>query len=174
MIVRKRRAGCFAGSFFCYQHGCGSVYLCRMLQVPVINRSAFPLPAYATDHAAGMDLKAHLEAPIALGPLERTLIPTGIYIALPQGYEAQVRPMSGLAIRHGITLLNSPGTIDADYRGEIKVVVVNLSNEHFTIEPGERIAQLVVARYETIAWEVVEQLSETPRGTGGFGSTGKQ
>lgn len=149
-------------------------YLCPMLPVPVINRSAFPLPEYATTHAAGLDLKANLSAPVTIGSLERTLVPTGIYIALPEGYEAQVRPRSGLAIRHGITLLNSPGTIDADYRGEIKVIVVNISKEPFTIQPGERIAQLVVARYETIVWQPVEQLSDTFRGDGGFGSTGKQ
>lgn len=141
--------------------------------IPIINRSPFPLPEYATEHAAGMDLRAHLEAPLTLSSLERQLIPTGIYIALPEGYEAQVRPRSGLAIKHGITLLNSPGTIDADYRGEIKVIVVNLSNEPYTIQPGERIAQLVVARYERAVWQESDSLEATDRGEGGFGSSGK-
>ncbi|HAE34360.1 MAG TPA: dUTP diphosphatase [Bacteroidetes bacterium] len=144
-----------------------------MLRVPVINRSSFPLPAYATEHAAGLDLRAELKEAVSLGSLERQLIPTGIYIALPEGYEAQVRPRSGLAIKHGITMLNSPGTIDADYRGEIKVIVVNLSKEPFTIQPGERIAQLVVAQYARISWQETEDLDETERGAGGFGSTGK-
>ncbi|HAE12631.1 MAG: dUTP diphosphatase [Chitinophagales bacterium] len=144
-----------------------------MLRVPVINRSSFPLPAYATEHAAGLDLRAELKEAVTLGSLERQLIPTGIYIALPEGYEAQVRPRSGLAIKHGITMLNSPGTIDADYRGEIKVIVVNLSKEPFTIQPGERIAQLVVAQYARISWQETEDLDETERGAGGFGSTGK-
>ncbi|HPE98439.1 MAG: dUTP diphosphatase [Chitinophagales bacterium] len=144
-----------------------------MLRVPVINRSSFPLPAYATEHAAGLDLRAELKEAVILGSLERQLIPTGIYIALPEGYEAQVRPRSGLAIKHGITMLNSPGTIDADYRGEIKVIVVNLSKEPFTIQPGERIAQLVVAQYARISWQETEDLDETERGAGGFGSTGK-
>lgn len=141
--------------------------------IPIINHSPFPLPEYATEHAAGMDLRAHLEAPLTLSSLERQLIPTGIYIALPEGYEAQVRPRSGLAIKHGITLLNSPGTIDADYRGEIKVIVVNLSNEPYTIQPGERIAQLVVARYERAVWQESDSLEATDRGEGGFGSSGK-
>jgi dUTP pyrophosphatase len=145
-----------------------------ILTVPVINHSRHPLPEYQTTHAAGLDLRADLpNGPVALGPLERQLIPTGLSLALPVGYEAQVRPRSGLAYKHGIGIVNSPGTIDADYRGEIKVLLVNLSNEPFVVQDGERIAQLVVARHETIAWQPVEQLSETERGAGGYGSTGK-
>ena len=131
------------------------------------------MPAYATALSAGMDLRACLEAPVTLGPLERTLVPTGLYIALPAGFEAQVRPRSGLAAKHGITVLNTPGTIDADYRGEIKVILVNLSNTPFEIVPGERIAQLVVARHERVEWEETGTLDETERGAGGFGSTGR-
>ena len=145
-----------------------------MLEIPVINHSRHPLPAYQTAHAAGLDLCADLPAgPITLGSLERHLIPTGLSLALPIGYEAQVRPRSGLALKHGIGIVNSPGTIDADYRGEIKVLLVNLSHEPFTVQDGERIAQLVIARHETIKWQLVEQLTETERGTGGYGSTGK-
>jgi dUTP pyrophosphatase len=145
-----------------------------MLTIPVINSSRHPLPAYQTAHAAGLDLRADLPAgPITLGSLERVLVPTGLSLALPVGYEAQVRPRSGLAYKHGIGIVNSPGTIDADYRGEIKVLLVNLSNEPFTVHDGERIAQLVVARHETIAWQPVEELGETARGAGGYGSTGK-
>jgi len=145
-----------------------------MLSIPVINQSRHALPQYQTAHAAGLDLRADLPGgSITLGPLERHLIPTGLSLALPEGYEAQVRPRSGLAYKHGIGIVNSPGTIDADYRGEIKVLLVNLSNEPFVVQDGERIAQLVVARYETIMWQPVEQLSETERGTGGYGSTGK-
>jgi len=145
-----------------------------MLSIPVINQSRHALPQYQTAHAAGLDLRADLPGgSITLGPLERHLIPTGLSLALPEGYEAQVRPRSGLAYKHGIGIVNSPGTIDADYRGEIKVLLVNLSNEPFVVQDGERIAQLVVARYETITWQPVEQLSETERGTGGYGSTGK-
>lgn len=145
-----------------------------MLTVPVINSSRHPLPEYQTAHSAGLDLRADLAAgPITLGPLERQLVPTGLSIALPVGYEAQVRPRSGLAYKHGIGIVNSPGTIDADYRGEIKVLLVNISNEPFTVQDGERIAQLVVARHETIAWQPTETLDETARGTGGYGSTGK-
>jgi dUTP pyrophosphatase len=145
-----------------------------MLTVPVINSSRHPLPEYQTAHSAGLDLRADLaDGPITLGPLERQLVPTGLSIALPVGYEAQVRPRSGLAYKHGIGIVNSPGTIDADYRGEIKVLLVNLSNEPFTVQDGERIAQLVVARHETIAWQPTETLDETARGTGGYGSTGK-
>ena len=143
------------------------------MKVPIVNHSPYPLPAYATPLSAGLDLKAFLEAPITLKPLERTLVPTGLYIALPAGYEAQVRPRSGLALKHGITVLNTPGTIDADYRGEIKVILVNLSSEPFEIVPGERIAQLVVARHEQVEWEPVSALDRTDRGAGGFGSTGK-
>nr|WP_314593394.1 dUTP diphosphatase [uncultured Porphyromonas sp.] len=144
-----------------------------MLEVKIVNRSRHALPAYATAGAAGMDLRAQLEAPITLAPLGRVLVPTGLFIELPQGYEAQVRPRSGLAIKHGLTILNSPGTIDADYRGEIKVVLVNLSAEPFEIQDGERIAQLVVARHEEVTWQPVEELGETERGAGGFGHTGR-
>ena len=143
------------------------------MNVKIINRSHHALPAYATVLSAGMDLRANLDAPITLRPLERCLVPTGLFIALPQGYEAQVRPRSGLALKKGITVLNTPGTIDADYRGEIGVILVNLSAEDFVINDGERIAQMVVARHETVAWEAVETLDETERGAGGFGHTGK-
>lgn len=144
-----------------------------MLQIPILNASGHPLPAYQTEHAAGLDLRAHLPAgPVALGPLERALIPTGLRMALPVGYEAQVRPRSGLAFKHGIGIVNSPGTIDADYRGEVKVLLVNLSSEVFEVRDGERIAQLVVARHETITWQPTETLGETARGAGGYGSTG--
>ena len=132
------------------------------------------LPRYATPGSAGLDLRAHLpEGPVTLGPLQRQLIPTGLSLEIPVGYEAQVRPRSGLAVKHGIGIVNSPGTIDADYRGEVRVLLVNLSNEPFVVNDGERIAQLVVARHETIAWQPAETLSETQRGTGGYGSTGK-
>ena len=143
------------------------------MKVKVINSSPFALPAYATPLSAGVDLKANLSEAITLKPLERSLVPTGLFLAIPAGYEAQVRPRSGLAAKHGITVLNSPGTIDADYRGEVKVILVNLSPEPFVVEPGERIAQLVVARCEQVSWEEVERLDETERGAGGFGSTGK-
>lgn len=144
------------------------------MQVKVINRSKHALPAYATEQSAGLDLRANIDAPIVLKPLERALVPTGIFIALPDGYEAQIRPRSGLAAKHGVTVLNSPGTIDADYRGEIKVILVNLSNEPFTIEDGERVCQMVVAKYEQVAWNEVDVLDETERGDGGFGHTGKK
>ena len=143
------------------------------VKVKIVNKSGQPVPAYATALSAGMDLRACLEAPVTLGPLERTLVPTGLYIALPAGFEAQVRPRSGLAAKHGITVLNTPGTIDADYRGEIKVILVNLSNTPFEIVPGERIAQLVVARHERVEWEETDSLDKTERGAGGFGSTGR-
>lgn len=143
------------------------------MKVPIVNHSPFPSPAYATPLSAGVDLKANLDAPITLQPLQRTLVPTGLYIALPAGYEAQVRPRSGLAAKHGITVLNTPGTIDADYRGEIKVILVNLSDTPFEIVPGERIAQMVIARHEQVEWEQVDALDATERGAGGFGSTGK-
>ena len=143
------------------------------MKVEIVNKSGQPLPAYATELSAGMDLRADLESPVTLGPLERALVPTGLFIALPAGYEAQVRPRSGLAAKHGITVLNTPGTIDADYRGEIKVILVNLSNTPFEIVPGGRIAQMVVARHERVEWDEVEVLDETARGSGGFGSTGR-
>ena len=143
------------------------------MKIQIINKSKHPLPHYATEQSAGMDLRANLEKPVILKPLERKIIPTGLYIALPDGYEAQIRPRSGLAIKHGITLVNTPGTIDADYRGEIGIIMINLSNEAFEIKDGERIAQMVINKYEKITWETVEKLDETQRGTGGFGSTGK-
>ena len=142
------------------------------MKVQIVNKSAYEAPFYATVNSAGMDLKANIEESITLAPLQRAMVPTGLYIALPEGTEAQVRPRSGLAAKHGVTVLNTPGTIDADYRGEIKVILVNLSNDPFTINPGERIAQMVVARYEKVEWDEVESLDETERGAGGFGSTG--
>ena len=143
------------------------------MKVKVVNSSAFALPEYQTPLSAGLDIRANLSESITLSPLERAMVPTGLFVELPEGYEMQIRPRSGLAAKHGITVLNSPGTIDADYRGEIKVILVNLSNTTFTIEPGERIAQMIVARYEQVEWQAVESLSETERGAGGFGSTGK-
>ena len=143
------------------------------MKVKIVNHSPYPLPAYATELSAGMDLRADLQEPLVLGSLERVMVPTGLHIELPAGFEAQIRPRSGLAAKHGISIVNAPGTIDADYRGEIKVVLVNLSNEPFTVNPGERIAQMVVARHETVQWEPVEALEESGRGSGGFGSTGK-
>jgi dUTP pyrophosphatase len=142
------------------------------MKVNIVNRSRFPLPQYATVHSAGLDLRADLEHSLVLKPLERSLVPTGLFIELPEGYEAQVRPRSGLAAKHGISIVNTPGTIDPDYRGEIKVILVNLSDVPFTLEPGERIAQMVIARFEHISWNEVETLSETVRGEGGFGHTG--
>lgn len=142
------------------------------LKVKIVNKGRWPVPAYATEASAGMDLRADIPEPLVLGPLERTLVPTGIFIELPVGYEAQIRPRSGLATKRGVTVVNSPGTVDADYRGELKVSLVNLSKEPFEIVPGERIAQMVVARHERVEWEDVETLSETARGAGGWGSTG--
>ncbi|MDA9351413.1 dUTP diphosphatase [Flavobacteriaceae bacterium] len=144
------------------------------MTVPIINESPFDLPSFATVNSAGVDLRANLANPITLGPLERTIIGTGLKMALPEGYEAQVRPRSGLAAKHGLSVLNAPGTIDADYRGEVGVILVNLSNEPFTIQPGERIAQLVIAQYEQVRWNLQETLDTTERGAGGFGSTGKE
>ena len=143
-----------------------------MIKVKVVNRGHQQLPAYATPQSAGMDLRANLEAPVTLHPLERRLIPTGLHIALPEGYEAQVRPRSGLALKHGLTVLNTPGTIDADYRGEIGVVLINLSQEDFIVNDGERIAQMVIARHEQGDFVLVEELDETERGAGGYGHTG--
>ena len=145
-----------------------------MLKVQVINKSKHPLPQYATELSAGMDLRANLSEPIVLKPLQRCLVPTGLFMALPPGFEAQVRPRSGLAIKKGIGVLNSPGTIDADYRGEVCVILVNLSSEEFVVEDGERIAQMVIARHEQTEWQEVEVLDETERGAGGFGHTGKK
>ncbi|MFZ5552700.1 MAG: dUTP diphosphatase [Bacteroidota bacterium] len=144
------------------------------MKIRIINKSSHPLPAYETIASAGMDLRANLSSPVILKPLERKLIPTGLFIELPVGFEAQVRPRSGLAFKKGITVLNSPGTIDADYRGEVGVILVNLSNEDFEIQNGERVAQMVIARHERAEWEVTEELSSTERGAGGFGSTGKK
>lgn len=144
------------------------------MKVKIVNHSPFDLPAYATELSAGMDLRADIPEPIVLRTLQRAMVPTGLHIELPAGFEAQIRPRSGLAAKHGISVVNAPGTIDADYRGEIKVVLVNLSNEPFAIEPGERIAQMVVARHEKVEWEAVETLAESGRGSGGFGSTGKK
>ena len=143
-----------------------------MLNIKVVNTGHQPLPAYATHQSAGLDLRANLSEPIVLRPLERALVPTGLHIALPDGYEAQVRPRSGLALKHGITVLNTPGTIDADYRGELQVLLVNFSNDDFVVNDGERIAQMVVARYEQVQFETVSVLDETERGEGGYGHTG--
>lgn len=142
------------------------------MKIKVINRSKHPLPTYATPLSAGMDIRANIDSPITLQPLERRLVPTGLFLELPQGYEAQIRPRSGLAIKKGITVLNSPGTIDADYRGEVGVILINLSQEPFVIEDGERICQMVIAKHEQPTWEEVEILGETERGAGGFGHTG--
>lgn len=144
----------------------------KTMKVQIINKSKHSLPQYATSSSAGMDLRANLDNPIVLKPLQRCLVPTGLYIALPEGFEAQIRPRSGLALKKGITLLNTPGTIDADYRGEIGVIVINLSAEDFIIEDGERIVQMVIARYEQAEWQEVEVLEDTERGAGGFGHTG--
>lgn len=144
------------------------------MKIKIINRSRHALPSYQTPLSAGMDLRANVDAPVTLRPMERTIVPTGLFIALPEGYEAQVRPRSGLAIKSGITCLNSPGTIDADYRGEVGVILANLSTEDFVINDGDRIAQMVIARHETAKWEAVDSLDQTQRGAGGFGSTGRQ
>ena len=143
------------------------------MKVKIVNHSRFALPEYQTPLSAGLDIRANLDESITLNPLERALVPTGLFVELPEGHEMQIRPRSGLAAKHGITVLNSPGTIDADYRGEIKVILVNLSNTPFEIVPGERIAQAVVAQHAQVEWEEVEQLGETERGAGGFGSTGR-
>lgn len=144
------------------------------MKIKVINKSKHELPCYATGAAAGMDLRANIDSPIVLKSLERTLVATGLFIELPVGYEAQIRPRSGLAFKNGLTVLNSPGTIDADYRGEIKVILVNLSKEDFTINDGERVAQMVIAKHEQAEWQEVQVLEESGRGEGGFGSTGKK
>ncbi|TDO26945.1 dUTP diphosphatase [Sediminibacterium goheungense] len=145
----------------------------KPIQVSIVNKSNNPLPDYATSGSSGVDIRAHLEHPVTLLPSERTLIPTGLFVAIPRGYEIQIRPRSGLAIKQGITCLNTPGTIDADYRGEIKVILINLSTEAQTIQPGDRIAQMVLQKIEQLQWQAVETLDTTERGTGGFGSTGK-
>ena len=142
------------------------------MEVKIINRSHHQLPAYATPLSAGMDLRANIYEPIVVQPLKRVLVPTGLFMALPEGYEAQVRPRSGLALKHGLTVLNSPGTIDADYRGEVCVILANLSDQPFTINDGERVAQMVVARHERVEWQVVDELDDTERGAGGFGHSG--
>ena len=142
------------------------------MKIKIINKSRHPLPKYETEASAGVDLRANIDSPVTLKPLERTIVPTGLFMELPIGYEAQVRPRSGLAAKKGVTVLNSPGTIDADYRGDVGVILVNLSNEEFVVEPGERVAQLVIAKHEQADWEEVEVLGETSRGAGGFGSTG--
>lgn len=143
------------------------------MNVKIVNQSKHALPEYATALSAGLDLRANIDEPVVLKPLQRTLVPTGLFIQLPEGYEAQIRPRSGLAAKHGISVLNSPGTIDADYRGEIKVILVNLSNEDFTINDGERICQMVIAQHAHVQWSEVTSLDETERGSGGFGHTGK-
>lgn len=146
----------------------------HMITVPIRNESPYDLPQYATPQSAGLDLRAHIENPITLTPMERRIIGTGMYVALPSGYEAQVRSRSGLAAKHGISVLNAPGTIDADYRGEIGVILINFSNKNYTVQPGDRIAQMVVASYVQISWQKQVNLDETSRGVSGFGSTGKQ
>jgi len=143
------------------------------MQVKIVNRSKHPLPEYATLHSAGMDLRANIDKPIILKPLQRVLVPTGLFIQLPEGYEAQIRPRSGLAIKHGISVVNSPGTIDADYRGEICAILINLSDEEFTINDGDRICQMVITEHSRVEWREVCKLEETNRGSGGFGHTGK-
>lgn len=150
-------------------------YICSMpkVKVRIINQSANSLPEYATEGSAGMDIRANLQSPVTLNPLERQLIPTGLFIELPENYEAQVRPRSGLAIKHGLTCLNSPGTVDSDYRGELKVILINLSNEPHTIQHGDRIAQMVVGKVEKVKWKEAKKISATRRGDGGFGHTGK-
>ena len=144
------------------------------MQVKIVNKSKHPLPEYATALSAGMDLRADIDGPVTLKPLQRAMIPTGIHIQLPEGYEAQIRPRSGLAVKHGISIVNSPGTIDADYRGEIRVVLVNLSDEDFVISDGERICQMVIAQHARVEWQQVDDLDETERGAGGFGHTGRK
>jgi dUTP pyrophosphatase len=144
------------------------------MEIKIVNKSNNELPAYSTKMSAGMDLRAFLPEPVVLKPLERKLIPTGLYVEIPEGYEAQIRPRSGLALKKGITILNSPGTIDADYRGEVGIILINLSNEDFVVESGERICQMIIASHETVQWNLVEKLEDTIRGEGGFGHTGKK
>jgi dUTP pyrophosphatase len=142
--------------------------------VKIINKSPFPLPAYETVHSAGMDLRADIQDPVELRPLQRSLLGTSLFIELPEGHEAQIRPRSGMALKHGLTVLNSPGTIDADYRGEIKILLINLSDQNYTVQPGERIAQMIVSRHEKVSWKAVESLTDTQRGEGGYGHTGNK
>ena len=142
--------------------------------VKIINKSPFPLPAYETVHSAGMDLRADIQEPVELKPLQRKLLGTSLFIELPEGHEAQIRPRSGMALKHGLTVLNSPGTIDADYRGEIKILLINLSDQPYTVQPGERIAQMIVSRHEKVNWKAVESLTDTQRGEGGYGHTGNK
>jgi len=142
--------------------------------VKIINKSPFPLPAYETVHSAGMDLRADIQEPVELKPLQRKLLGTSLFIELPEGHEAQIRPRSGMALKHGLTVLNSPGTIDADYRGEIKILLINLSDQTYTVQPGERIAQMIVSRHEKVNWKAVESLTDTQRGEGGYGHTGNK
>ncbi|MBD0374065.1 MAG: dUTP diphosphatase [Flavisolibacter sp.] len=144
------------------------------VEVKIVNRSPFPLPHYTTEGASGMDVRAHVQEPLIMQPMQRVLVPTGLFVELPMGYEMQIRPRSGLAIRHGITCLNTPGTIDSDYRGEIKIILINLSSEVYIIQPGDRIAQMVIQRVEKVAWAPVLSLTESDRREGGFGSTGKK
>jgi dUTP pyrophosphatase len=151
-----------------------AVLFLSSMNVKIVNKSKHPNPSYSTSYSAGMDLRANVNEPVILKPLERALIPTGIFIELPEGYEAQIRPRSGLALKKGISVLNTPGTIDADYRGEVGVILINLSNEEFVVNDGERICQMVISRHESITWENVEVLQETHRGEGGFGHTGKK
>ncbi len=143
------------------------------MEVKIVNLSDYPLPEYATEHSAGMDIRANIKESVTIQPLKREMVPTGLFIELPEGYEAQIRPRSGLAAKHGVGVVNSPGTIDADYRGEIKVILVNLSDTPFVLTPGERVAQMVIAKYERVEWSLTDKLSDSNRGTGGFGSTGK-
>ncbi len=143
------------------------------MEIRIVNKSHHPLPSYSTEYSAGMDLRAFLEAPVTLKPMERVLVPTGIYISLPKGYEAQIRPRSGLAVKNGITVVNTPGTIDSDYRGEVRIILINLSNDDFIIQDGERICQMIIAQHEQAQWKEVDALDETDRGAGGFGHTGK-
>lgn len=176
LFERKKHFGRFSSfRFVKFYLNC---YLCahnhEFMKISVVNKSHHDLPRYATAQSAGVDLRANLDAPVTLQPLSRSLIPTGLFIALPPGVEAQVRPRSGLALKHGVTVLNSPGTIDADYRGEICVILVNLSDEPFVINDGERIAQMVIARHEQAEWELTDSLDQTERGSGGFGHTGKE
>jgi dUTP pyrophosphatase len=163
----------FCKNYFCYLYVCGIKFQIHTMQILISNYSTNPLPNYQSQDAAGADIRAFLPEPVVLLPLQRCLIATGLHIELPTGFEAQVRPRSGLALQHGITVLNSPGTIDADYRGEIKVLLINLSNESYTIQNGDRIAQLIIAKHEQAEWIQTTELSITQRGAGGYGSTGK-